>query len=99
MASPESLTLWESVLERIETDLAAAAAGGEVPRWDAPTGMPPLPEELRERTRRLLAAQADLLERAHDTKADLGRRLAALNALRPLAATTTAKPVYIDAIS
>lgn len=92
---------WTAALDRLEHDLVALEAmapGTPVPDlepWTAPPGLGPLPRELADRARSLLARQRAVL--AEITTVRTGNRQQARVAASVQAATGTPdRPAYLD---
>ena len=74
---------WRLLLDSLESDLqdygrvlAARGVAGPVPEWAPPLPQSPLPAELADRARRLLARQQELGTRLQEAMAELAHELA-----------------------
>lgn len=94
-ATPESLVAWTEVLDRLERDVAAAEALGTLTElWVPPRGIGPLPRELTERARTILAAQAVALGRMQQEHGMIVKHTAALESIPTR--RRAHQPVYLD---
>lgn len=92
---------WEAALAELELDVEAAEqmlAAREVAEaphttWQPPSGLGPLPVELADRARALLARQVETARRIGEAAA-LARRHA--RAAQGMRATGESRPVYVD---
>jgi hypothetical protein len=80
---------WLLELDRLEAATRAVAPGLD---WEPPTGLGPLPEELRPRAVRIAAAQQQAIRRATDARRTTASHLAAVGAAAP----APVHPVYLD---
>jgi hypothetical protein len=90
---------WDAALdafaERLAAQRAALTAGTvEVPDFQPPEGLGPLPAHLQERTRRLVAESEALTAALEAAVSRVGRELAALE--RTAKATPPSIPSFID---
>ena len=99
-----STAAWSEVLDRLESDVAAAEdvlrAGLAVEEtraadWQAPHDLGPLPATLRERAERLLARQRRAELQMRHALEDAGRRRATVDSLGTAYAGHRS-PVYVD---
>lgn len=98
---PEADARWEEFLDRIEADVALAAAGLDDPSipvhvelWIPPADLGPMPESLQERALTVLAAQQNIRERLQGARASAARQLGALKSVPESAGT--GRSVYLD---
>ncbi len=84
---------WLAALEEMEEQVLRVERGEDVPAWQRPAGVGPLPPEFEQRARLLLERQrtaADRLrERLHETAQHL-------SAVRSVPAARAAKALYLD---
>ena len=90
---PSALAGWDGVLADLETRLADGAGTD----WTPPTGLGPLPPDLRERATALAAAQQAALRAARDELERVGRELAA--AARTAPSRAPEPSVYVDTVA
>lgn len=93
-----SLAPWTTALDAFERSLAeqreAVARGdaGAVDAFSPPAGLGPLPRELADRARALLAASQEHVDELRTTLASTQRELALLDRMAPAGAS----PSYLD---
>lgn len=78
MSGDERLKSWESALDKLELDVAAAMTGDLPAAWVPPTGLGPIPQELEGRARLLLEAQMEATELIGASKASTAKHLQAI---------------------
>ena len=96
---PEPRSRWEMLLDRLEENVEAAARTMEDPLsspridlWSPPDE--PLPEELRGRVERLMAAQKALLTAMDNRRQEAGKQMTALRRVPGVA--PAAPSLYLD---
>lgn len=96
-AEPTDRAAWLEVLAELEDAVAEAGRpgepGAEPAPWTPPVGIGPLPEDLAERARAIVAAQETAMARLRDAQRTNRSHAGMLRALPHRAGTTS---VYLD---
>jgi hypothetical protein len=88
------LERWTRLLDDLERSLATGGASDESTGWRPPSGLSPLPSELRGRAEALLAAQTEAIAALRTEQNSAARHLAALKTVPP--GRDGSRPVYLD---
>ncbi|MFH5880037.1 hypothetical protein [Arthrobacter sp. NA-172] len=92
--SADSIRQWSEILNRLETDIAAAFSDGEFVPWSPPADAGPLPLELADRAQRLLDAQLESMTILDKIRGDA---LAHLDALSTVPGSRNpSRPLILD---
>lgn len=75
-APPTWQAAWQAALDRLESDVARAEATQEVPTWQPPADLGPLPDSMRPRAEVILARQQLVMARLQRELGEAARQRA-----------------------
>ena len=103
LEASDDVKAWETFLDSLELELQLAEPLGNelsvdrITPWEAPAEMPPLPQELSDRARKVLADQTAMLLRLETTRKNTRKHLQYLDA--NAANGLVNGPLFIDDLS
>lgn len=81
MSADSAVSAWETVLDRMELDIASAMSGDAPQSWQPPTGLGPVPPHLLDRAKLVLDAQTEAAGLMAKSNAETIKHLQAIDSI------------------